>query len=214
MILGMTMPVFGGVLAGAIVALLLLTVLIGRIRNRGYDFDDDDDDDDFFDDDDDDDDDFFSSFQSKPMPSRSTPAARSPPSSGGHSSEATAFKRLIRQNEATRWINSSIESQDVGSPGGAKPTPSPARRTPVTQSPETEQVEDATPQKKVRKARIEVDMSLFEDWQADDRDAAVEWVIGELGEGEQERTLLMQLQGTGWSAEQSRAIYDMARNQQ
>ncbi|MGA0380332.1 MAG: hypothetical protein ACO3NJ_05985 [Candidatus Poseidoniaceae archaeon] len=75
-------------------------------------------------------------------------------------------------------------------------------------------MEDAAPQKKVRKARIEVDMSLFEDWQADDRDAAVEWVVGELGEGEQERTLLMQLQGTGWSAEQSRAIYDMARNQQ
>jgi hypothetical protein len=57
-------------------------------------------------------------------------------------------------------------------------------------------------------------MSLFEDWQADDREAAVVWVVGELAEGEQERTLLMQLQGTGWSAQQSRAIYDLARNQQ
>ena len=54
-------------------------MVIGRLRNRGYDFDDDEDDedDDFFDDDDDD---FFSSFQSKPMPSRSTPAPRSQPS--------------------------------------------------------------------------------------------------------------------------------------
>ena len=42
----------------------------------------------------------------------------------------------------------------------------------------------------------------------------VVWVVGELAEGEQERTLLMQLQGTGWSAQQSRAIYDLARNQQ
>ena len=59
MILGMTLPVFGGVLAGGIVGLLLLTMVIGRLRNRGYDFDDDDDDDDFFDDDDDEDDFFF-----------------------------------------------------------------------------------------------------------------------------------------------------------
>ncbi|MGB1522725.1 MAG: thrombospondin type 3 repeat-containing protein, partial [Candidatus Poseidoniaceae archaeon] len=214
MILGMTMPVFGGVLAGAIVVLLLLTVLIGRIRNRGYDFDDDDDDDDFFDDDDDDDDDFFSSFQSKPMPSRSTPAARSPPSSGGPSGGPPSRGPSGPKRGPPGGSTTPSGPPGRGPPGGAKPSSSPARRTPVTQSPETEQVEDAAPQKKVRKARIEVDMSLFEDWQADDRDAAVEWVIGELGEGEQERTLLMQLQGTGWSAEQSRAIYDMARNQQ
>ena len=47
MILGMTLPVFGGVLAGGIVVLVLLTMVIGRLRNRGYDFDDDEDDDDF-----------------------------------------------------------------------------------------------------------------------------------------------------------------------
>ena len=67
-------------------------------------------------------------------------------------------------------------------------------------------------QKKVRKARIEVDMSLFEDWQADDREAAVDWVVTGLGDGEQERTILMQLQETGWTAQQSRAIFDLARN--
>ena len=144
------------------------------------------------------------------MPSRSTPAARSPPSSGGPPSRGPSGPKRGPPGGSTAPSG----PPGRGPPGGAKPTSSPARRTPVTQSPETEQVEGATPQKKVRKARIEVDMSLFEDWQADDRDAAVEWVIGELGEGEQERTLLMQLQGTGWSAEQSRAIYDMARNQQ
>tara|TARA_Y100001978_G_C23390979_1_gene290016 strand:- start:113 stop:286 length:174 start_codon:yes stop_codon:yes gene_type:complete len=57
-------------------------------------------------------------------------------------------------------------------------------------------------------------MTLFEEWQADDRDAAVDWVLSELAVGEQERSLLMQLQETGWSAQQSRAIFDLARNQQ
>lgn len=65
---------------------------------------------------------------------------------------------------------------------------------------------------KVRKAKIHVDMSIFEPWQADDREAAVDWVVGALAEGEEQRTMLMQLQETGWSAEQSRAICDLARN--
>ena len=218
MILGMTLPVFGGVLAGGIVGLLLLTMVIGRLRNRGYDFDDDDDDDDFFDDDDDDEDDFFSSFQSKPMPSRSTPAPRSQPSSGGPSGGPPPSRGPSGPKRGppggSRPPSSGPSSR--GPPGKAQPAAAskPARRTPVSKTDEPDQSEAAAPQKKVRRARIEVDMSLFEDWQADDRDAAVEWVVGELGEGEQERTLLMQLQGTGWSAQQSRAIYDMARNQQ
>ena len=218
MILGMTLPVFGGVLAGGIVVLLLLTMVIGRLRNRGYDFDDDDDDDDFFDDDDDDDDDFFSSFQSKPMPSRSTPAPRSQPSTGGPSGgpPPTRGPSGPKRGPPGGSRAPSTGPPGRGPPGKAQPAPAskPARRTPVSKADESEPSEAAAPQKKVRRARIEVDMSLFEDWQADDRDAAVEWVVGELGEGEQERTLLMQLQGTGWSAQQSRAIYDMARNQQ
>lgn len=223
MILGMTMPVFGGVLAGGIVVLLLLTMAIGRLRNRGYDFDDDDDDDDFFDDDEEEDDDFFSSFQSKPMPSRSTPTPRSPPSSGGPSGGPPPSRGPSGPKRGPPGGSSGPSSGPPGRgppgggpPGGAKPAPSssPTRRTPVSQVSKPESTDNEAPQKKVRRARIEVDMSLFEDWQADDRDAAVEWVIGELGAGEQERTLLMQLQGTGWSAQQSRAIYDMARNQQ
>ena len=218
MILGMTLPVFGGVLAGGIVVLLLLTMVIGRLRNRGYDLDDDEDDeddDDFFDDDDDD---FFSSFQSKPMPSRSTPAPRSQPSPGGPSGGPPPSRGPSGTKRGppggSRAPSSGPASR--GPSGKAQPSPASnsARRTSVSKADEPEPNEAASPQKKVRRARIEVDMSLFEDWQADDRDAAVEWVIGELGEGEQERTLLMQLQGTGWSAQQSRAIYDMARNQQ
>ncbi|MEC7484206.1 MAG: thrombospondin type 3 repeat-containing protein, partial [Candidatus Thermoplasmatota archaeon] len=213
MILGMTLPVFGGVLAGGIVGLLLLTMVIGRLRNRGYDFDDDDDDEDFFDDDDDDDD-FFSSFQSKPMPSRSTPAPRSQPSSGGPSGGPPPSRGPSGPKRGPPGGSRAPSSgpSGRGPPAKAQPAPAskPARRTPVSKTNEPDSSEGAAPQKKVRRARIEVDMALFEDWQADDRDAAVEWVVGELGEGEQERTLLMQLQGTGWSAQQSRAIYDMA----
>ena len=219
MILGMTLPVFGGVLAGGIVALLVLVIVIGRLRNRGYDFDDDDDDEDFFDDDDDDDD-FFSSFQSKPMPSRSTPLPSAGPSGGplggSPSRGPSGPKRGPPGRSAPSSAPSSRGPPGRGPPGGSMPPrSSPAStKAPVEQSVKSDDADQPSPQKKVRRARIEVDLSLFEDWQNEDRDAAVDWVVGELSDGGQERTLLMQLQGTGWSAQQSRAIYDMARNQQ
>jgi len=61
-----------------------------------------------------------------------------------------------------------------------------------------------------RRAKVNVDLSMFEDSQTADRNAAVAWVVDELGAGGVERTILMQLQSTGWSAEQSRAILDLA----
>ena len=61
-----------------------------------------------------------------------------------------------------------------------------------------------------RKARVEVDLSMFEPDQAADRRAAVDWVREELASGGVERTVLMQLQSTGWTAVQSRAIIDLA----
>ena len=65
---------------------------------------------------------------------------------------------------------------------------------------------------KVRKAKIQVDLSIFEDWQRADRESAVEWVMGAIADGDQERSVLMQLQETGWTAEQSRAICNLAKN--
>ena len=61
-----------------------------------------------------------------------------------------------------------------------------------------------------RRAKVNVDLSMYEDSQTADRNAAVAWVVDELGAGGVERTILMQLQSTGWSAEQSRAILDLA----
>ena len=116
-ILGMTVPVFGGVLAGGIVTLFLLAILIGRLRNRGYDYDDDDED--FFDDDEDD---FFSSFQSKPMPSRSVPQtsatpSRGPPGSSGPSRGPSGPKRGPPGS-------SSPSGPKRGPPGGSTGAPS------------------------------------------------------------------------------------------
>ena len=65
---------------------------------------------------------------------------------------------------------------------------------------------------KVRKAKINIDLSIFEDWQADDRESAADWVRSAIDDDEQERSILMQLQETGWSAPQSRAIYDLGRS--
>ena len=55
-------------------------------------------------------------------------------------------------------------------------------------------------------------MDVFDDGQEDDREAAVDWVVGAFADGDEERTVLMQLQETGWTAQQSRAICSLARN--
>jgi hypothetical protein len=65
---------------------------------------------------------------------------------------------------------------------------------------------------KVRKAKINIDLSIFEDWQSEDRESAADWVRTAIDDEEQERSIMMQLQETGWSAQQSRAIYDLGRS--
>ena len=51
---------------------------------------------------------------------------------------------------------------------------------------------------------------MFEESQSADQSGRCGWVVDELGAGGVERTILMQLQSTGWTAEQSRAILDLA----
>jgi hypothetical protein len=203
-VFGMSIIAFSGILGGLILVLLIIGLVLRTFGNRGYDYDEDDEDD--FMDDEDDSFSFGSQSRSAPptsLPARGSPQSRSPPSSSGPSRGPPGAKT----------------GPSRGPPGGA---PSGPKRTsqPVSagKKPVGSTLGDSSPtdedknQKKVRKARIEVDMSLFEDWQADDREAAVDWVVTGLGDGEQERTILMQLQETGWTAQQSRAIFDLARN--
>jgi hypothetical protein len=154
----------------------------------------------------------------KTGPSRGPPGSSSP-SRGPPGAKAGSSRGPPGSSGPSRGPPGTKTGPSRGPPGGA---PSGPKRTsqPVsagkkplgTSSGESSQPDDDKSQKKVRKARIEVDMSLFEDWQVDDREAAVDWVVAGLGDGEQERTILMQLQETGWTAQQSRAIFDLARN--
>ena len=62
----------------------------------------------------------------------------------------------------------------------------------------------------VRKTKVEIDPNLFSKHELADRVAAVDWTKSALKDGDTERAILMQLQTTGWSAPQSRAIIDLS----
>ncbi|MCH1442831.1 MAG: hypothetical protein L7U53_03065, partial [Candidatus Poseidoniaceae archaeon] len=152
-------------------------------------------------------------------PSRGPPGAKTGPSRGPPGSSGPSRGPLGGKTGPSRGPPGAKTGPSRGPPGGApggpKRTSKPVSvgKKPVSStSGDSSQSSENKTQKKVRKARIEVDLSHFEDWQVDDREAAVDWVVAELGDGEQERTILMQLQETGWTAQQSRAIFDLARN--
>ena len=198
---------------GGLGAFLLLTLVIVRVMRRGDDDDDEDDDyADFFDDDDDDEDNFLDRFdrktaapptRSRAMPERTAPSRRSGPSGPGPTSSPA------------RQSGGPPKRGPGGPPRRGPNTPPASTKAPAPKKASRKKVvqnDEDSPAAKVRKAKITVDLSIFEDWQADDREAAVDWVVGAMTDGEQERTMLMQLQETGWTAEQSRAICNLAKN--
>ena len=63
----------------------------------------------------------------------------------------------------------------------------------------------------INKNEVKIDPDLFSSSEIGDRDAAIDWTKGALMDGESERNILMQLQTTGWSAPQSRAIIDLSK---
>jgi hypothetical protein len=189
------------IIGGGGLGLVLVGLIIARML-REDDDDDEDDDDYFFDDDDDEEENVLDALDRKgvsPMASRprqasqprSTPAAKAGPKSppGRQKSSGPPGRQPPSRGPPSR---ESAPAQKV------------AKKKSVSSEPE--------PSAKVRKARIQVDLSIFEDWQEDDRESAVDWVVGAISEGEDERSVLMQLQETGWSAEQSRAICNLAKN--
>ena len=203
---GIIMLALGGLGGLAIVSLLVVRLL------RREDDDEDDEYDDFYDDEDEEEsflDRLDRTTSVQPQRSRSVPERRSNPGpSSGPSGPAPSRTAPVRKR---------------GPPGGPAKTGGPPGRGPSKKptpkaAPEPQKagkkkvVADEDPGKKVRKAKINVDLSIFEDWQTDDREAAVEWVVGAFADGDEERTVLMQLQETGWTAKQSRAICDLAKN--
>ena len=197
-----------GLDAGALMIILgvsgLGLVIVGLIIARMLREDDDDEDDDdyFYDDDEEEEERVLDVLDRKGVsPMASRPRQASQPS-------AKPAQKAAPRTPPGR--------QKSSGPPGRQP---PAREPPSRKAPPAQKVakkksvpsEDAS-STKVRKARIQVDLNIFEDWQEDDRESAVEWVVGAISEGEDERSVLMQLQETGWSAEQSRAICNLAKN--
>ena len=201
---------------GAVALLVLLTVLIRVLR--GDEDDEDDEYDDFYDDEDEDEDEenFLDRLdrtkQAAPLRSRPAPQRAAP-------STTTSSPRPVGRAPATKTSGPKGRAP-VGPP--KRKTGGPPGRTQAKASKKTTEPKKAGKKKvvaaeepsgtKVRKAKINVDLSIFEDWQADDRAAAVDWVAGAFVDGDEERTVLMQLQETGWTAEQSRAICNLAKN--
>ena len=197
-------------LGGLVGTVLLIVFILRMFRSDEFDYDDDEDDDDDWDDDEDS---VASSFgstsstpqrnapRSTPTPAPTpTPSVRSPPTNTGGPPNSGPPGRSPSGGPPQSKAPS-------GPPRGGKTTgKSPVSKIPVVE----EEEEEGTA--KVRKARIKVDLSIFDDWQTEDRESAADWVRTAIDDGEKERTVLMQLQETGWSAPQSRAIFDLGRN--
>ena len=197
-------------LGGLVGTVLLIVFFLRMFRSDEFDYDDDEDDDDDWDEDEDS---VASSFdstsstpqrnapRSTPTPAPTpTPSVRSPPTNTGGPPNSGPPGRSPSGGPPQSKAPS-------GPPRGGKTTgKSPVSKIPVVE----EEEEEGTA--KVRKARIKVDLSIFDDWQTEDRESAADWVRTAIDDGEKERTVLMQLQETGWSAPQSRAIFDLGRN--
>ena len=141
-------------------------------------------------------------------PARGGPPGRSPAPSGPSRDGSPGGGPPGRSSGHAPSEHSRGGPPGGGPPGRAAPEPEAPKRASrkrVTVAPEDE----LGPTR--RRAKVEVDLSMFEADQVSDRRAAVEWVTAELASGGAERTVLMQLQSTGWTAVQSRAIIDLAR---
>ncbi|MGB0236520.1 MAG: hypothetical protein ACPF93_05450, partial [Poseidonia sp.] len=200
---------------GGLGGLLIVSLLVVRLLRREDD-DDDDEYDDFFDDEEEESIlDTMDKAAAAPVRSRPTPQrASSPAAKKGPSGPAPSRQTPMRQAGPPGRAPGEPPRGGGGPPGrgpSKKPSPSQAK-APQKAGKKKVVSQEEEPGKKVRKAKINVDMSIFEDWQADDREAAVDWVVGAFADGDQERTVLMQLQETGWTAEQSRAICNLAKN--
>ncbi|MEL0266342.1 MAG: VCBS repeat-containing protein [Candidatus Poseidoniales archaeon] len=200
---------------GGLGGLLIVSLLVVRLLRREDD-DDDDEYDDFYDDEEEESIlDTMDKAAAAPVRSRPTPQrASSPAAKKGPGGPAPSRQAPTRQAGPPGRAPGGPPRGGGGPPGrgpSKKPSPSQAK-APQKAGKKKVVSQEEEPGKKVRKAKINVDMSIFEDWQADDREAAVDWVVGAFADGDQERTVLMQLQETGWTAEQSRAICNLAKN--
>ena len=230
LILGMD-PVVFMIVAGS-GGLLLLTVIVFLVlRSRGdddFDFDDDEDEDDWYEEEEDD---FMSNigggYQSRGPPGGSGPSR----GTGGPSRGPPGGSVPSRGPGGPSRGPPGGSGPSRGPPGGPGPSrgppdgPGPSRgpggpsRGPSAGTgldPRGPARGKKVAKRKpiggaVRKTKVAIDPDLFSQDEMADRVAAIDWTKNALKDGENERTILMQLQTTGWSAPQSRAIIDLSK---
>ena len=201
-------------IGGLIGILVLFAVIVRLFRSDEFDYDDDDEDD--WDDDDDDYSSFTSSFNSSrstntTSTSRPSPAPSTRSKARGPTGAAPSKPSGGPPGRGPRSGPPQSKAPSGPARGRSVPSKVPAAKV-VASKVTTEESAEDDGSAKVRKAKIKVDLSIFEDWQADDRESAADWVRTAIDDGEKERSIMMQLQETGWSAPQSRAIYDLGRS--
>lgn len=196
-----------GALFGVVVALMLVLRLF---RSDEFDYDEDEEEDW----EDDEPTSFASSFpSSRPTPQTSSTRPSPKPSSSGPQGRGSTASQKPSGGPPGRGPNSGPpQSKAPSGPPRSRPTPAKVTATKVSASKVTVGAEQDEASAKVRKAKINIDLSIFEDWQSEDRESAADWVRTAIDDEEQERSIMMQLQETGWSAQQSRAIYDLGRS--
>ncbi len=215
-IMGMEPLIFFSVAGGGGLVFVGIIFLIIRARRQDFDFDDDEDDDWF--EDDEDEDDFMASIlgrrgaQSGPSP----PSGRAPPSAGpSRGPPGASPSRGPPGAGPSRGPPGAGPSRgSIGGPARGPDPRGPARGPGAMGSVKGKKVAKRRPVNgdgKVRKAKVTIDPELFDKDEMSDRNAAVDWTKSALKEGESERSILMQLQTTGWSAPQSRAIIDLSK---
>ena len=207
---------------GGLFVLLLIGFVVSKLRGGGSDDDwfDDDDDDDYYDDDDDDDD-FMSgilgggqsrgpprSGRSASGPSRGPPGAgpsRGPPGAGPSSGPS----RGPPGAGPSRGPPGAGPSR--GPPGASPPSGRPPSGPTMPDPRGPARGKKVSKRKPIGRPAVEIDPNLFSNDEIGDRDAAIDWTKSALKGGESERSILMQLQTTGWSAPQSRAIIELSK---
>jgi hypothetical protein len=203
-------------IVGTIGSLLLLMILLRVLR--GDDADDWDEDENYDEDEDyDNEDDVWDSLaksKAKPTPPKSIPVARGPDSRGpargpdprGPSRTASSPQRAQQRGAL---VNSPQRSPTVQRGGNeSHPKKKSTRKTSVKKT-ANDVNGNGNGNGNSRKTKT---VELFRGDKKDEMEAAVEWAIIALGDGESERMIMMSLQETGWSAPQSRAIYERANS--
>ena len=213
--------------SGAGVGALVLIIIIVSIFRRGedFDFDDEDEDDDWFDDDDDEDEVFTQLDRRRSTPPSASDGPKTgpvqPPRSGPGGPPPQA--RGIDPYAGGGYGGPPPGSGGYGFGGAAPAAP---HRGPPPQS-KPEQPKKKSVKKKLPTAEevaaVEQAEARQQNWEPEDegplfniedegaRQDSVAWAWDEIQFGKDERSIMMGLQGSGWSAGQSRAIFDEAR---